>query len=196
MQKYLFILVLILISGCAQFSEIDKTQFVITDQTVLDKTNDLMWAASDNRQNQTWKEAVDYCEMFDGGGYDDWRMPTIADLQTLMTHQISKENDIIDISSDFIWADETDDSKAAFCHLQTRNCSWMEQAISISLRALPVRDNTTHTDQATTDTAPAVPVIKPQSTTQRLQIIDLLHKQKLITEEEYTRKKAEILDGI
>ncbi len=192
MQKWLIIPCLIMISGCASFNEVDKTQFEISKQTVLDKKSDLMWAHSDNSQSLTWEEAVDYCENYTGGGYQDWRMPERSDLLTLIEAKIEKESEIINISSNLIWASETDDSKAAFCHLANRGCSWMEQVISISLRALPVRD--TKTDAAES-TAPAS-MDRPQSTEQRLQVLNLLYKQKLITTDEYKQKKAAILNEL
>ena len=192
MQKWLIILFLVLISGCSKFNEVDKTQFEITPQTVFDTKSELMWAHSDNLQSLTWQEAVDYCENYNGGGYNDWRMPKISELQTLIEAKIKKEVDIINISSNLIWAAETDDSKAAFCHLEHQGCSWMEQVISISFRALPVRD----TKAAAANPATPTPTIKPQSTEQRLQILDLLHKQQLITEDEYNQKKAAILDEL
>jgi len=192
MQKLLIILCLVLISGCAD--DVDKTQFDISNQTVLDTKSELMWAHSDNSESLTWQEAVDYCENYRGGGYDDWRMPKRSELQTLIEAKIQKEGDLINITSNLIWASETDDSKAAFCHLANRRCSWMERVISISLRALPVRDTKIEI-KAVEITAPPVEV-RPQTTEQRLQVITLLHKQQLITDEEYELKKAAILKDI
>jgi hypothetical protein len=192
MQKLLMILCLILISSCSKFTEVDKTQFEIAPQTVLDTKSELMWAHSDNRQSLTWQEAVEYCESYNGGGYTDWRMPERSELQTLIEAKIEKEGDIINITSNLIWVSETDDSRAAFCHLANRGCSWMEQVISISLRALPVRD----TKADAVNHTPPVSPIRPQSTEQRLQILNLLLKQQLITEGEYNQKKAAILDEL
>lgn len=192
MQKLLIILCLVLISGCAD--DVDKTQFDISNQTVLDTKSELMWAHSDNSESLTWQEAVDYCENYSGGGYDDWRMPKRSELQTLIEAKIQKEGDLINITSNLIWASETDDSKAAFCHLANRRCSWMERVISISLRALPVRDTKIAIEAVETAASPVE--VRPQTAEQRLQVIILLHKQQLITDEEYKLKKAAILDEI
>ena len=115
-----------------------------------------------------------------------------SELQTLIEAKIAKEGDIINITSNLIWASETDDSRAAFCHLANRNCSWMEQVISIALRALPVRDTKADTANQTTPVSP----VRPQSMEQRLQVLNLLLKQQLITEDEYKQKKAAILDEL
>jgi hypothetical protein len=192
MQKLLIILFLVLISGCAD--DVDKTQFDISNQTVLDTKSELMWAHSDNSESLTWQEAVDYCENYRGGGYEDWRMPKRSELQTLIEAKIQKEGDLINITSNLIWASETDDSKAAFCHLANRRCSWMERVISISLRALPVRDTKIEIESVEAAASPVE--VRPQTVEQRLQVITLLHKQQLITDEEYELKKAAILDEI
>lgn len=80
MQKWLILLCLFLLSACADSSEEISKQFQRNNQvTVLDLKTDLMWAAADNRQTLTWQEAVDYCESYKAGGYDDWRMPARAE---------------------------------------------------------------------------------------------------------------------
>lgn len=191
MHKWLFPLCLILLfSGCAEFNSAKKEQFTVANNTVVDKNTDLMWASTDNRDSLTWQEAVDYCNSYDGGDFQDWRMPTKTELQTLIDSKIKKEGEIIHLSSNMVWASETDDSKGAYCNFKAGNCSWMEQVISISLRALPVRDTQTKA------TANPGPTVQAQSIEQRLQVLDLLHKQQLITEDEFNRKKAAILDEL
>ncbi len=204
MQNWLnilcFIAFFMALSACATFNEVDKERFQVNaNGTVLDETTELMWAAIDNRQSLSWKEAEKYCQTFTGGGYEDWRMPKKSELTALIEAKIEKEGKTIHLSSDLIWAAETEDSRGAYCNFKMRKCSWMEQAISITLHALPVRDtkappstiNTTST--INTSTAER---IKPQSPMQRLQIIDSLHRQQLITKDEYDRKKAAILEEL
>jgi len=189
---WLLSLCFFILSGCAD--AVKTEQFTISNETALDKTTDLMWATTDNRENLTRQEAVDYCEAYGGGGFQDWRMPKTVELQALIQSRIGQGGEIITLSGNLVWASETDDSKGAFCNFKERKCSWMEQVISISLRALPVRD----TKAATAVTAPSssLPMARPQSLEQRLQILDLLRKQQLITEEEYTLKKTAILDEL
>ena len=72
------------IDGASNNSLADETRFVSSnDGTVLDTGTGLMWAARDNGSPATWKEAKEYCEQYAGGGYKDWRMPTIRELKTL-----------------------------------------------------------------------------------------------------------------
>ena len=44
---------------------------------------DLMWTVRENGFDLDWNEAKAYCEACRVGGYSDWRMPTIEELQGL-----------------------------------------------------------------------------------------------------------------
>lgn len=191
MQKWLLVLCLLALSACASFNEVDKERFQVnSDETVLDTKTELMWATLDNRQSVSWIEAEEYCNTYKGGGYEDWRMPKKSELAGLIEARIKKEGEIISLSSNLIWAIETEDSRGAYCDFKMRGCSWMEKAVTITLHALPVRDI------KTTATTALPNAVTPQSVEQRLQMIDHLHRQQLITTEEYDRKKAAILDEL
>lgn len=191
MHTWLLTLCIILLTGCAD--GVKTEQFLTNNETVLDKTSNLMWASTDNRENLTRQEAVAYCEAYEGGGFQDWRMPKTAELQGLIKSSIGESGEIINLSSSLVWASETDDSKGAFCNFKTGKCAWMEQVISISLRALPVRDTKAAAALSSSVSAPAT---KPPSLEQRLQILDLLRKQGLISEEEYKLKRTALIDEL
>jgi hypothetical protein len=53
------------------------------DGTVLDTKTYLMWAARDNGSALSWTGAKTYAGNFKGGGYTDWRLPTLAELTAL-----------------------------------------------------------------------------------------------------------------
>jgi hypothetical protein len=53
------------------------------NETVLDTRTNLMWAANSNGNKITWTTAKSYCDNYRGGGYSDWRMPTIDELKGL-----------------------------------------------------------------------------------------------------------------
>jgi hypothetical protein len=40
-----------------------------------------MWAKKDNGSDVGWLEASDYCRSLQLGGYSDWRLPTIEELE-------------------------------------------------------------------------------------------------------------------
>jgi len=75
------------------------------DGTVFDKHTNRMWAATDNGTAINWINAKSYCANYRGGGYSDWRLPTIKELEELYT-SVGYENKII-IAECPIWAAET-----------------------------------------------------------------------------------------
>jgi hypothetical protein len=59
-------------------------RFIAYDNgTVLDTRSNLMWAAKDNGSKVTWQDAKSYCANYRGGGYTDWRMPTLDEFAGL-----------------------------------------------------------------------------------------------------------------
>jgi hypothetical protein len=49
----------------------------------LDEKNGLMWAAHDLDEALTFDDAVERCKKYRGAGFEDWRLPTIDELETL-----------------------------------------------------------------------------------------------------------------
>lgn len=98
---------------------------------------------------------------------------------------------MISITGERVWASEDDDTKGAYCHFKRGGCSWGEKVMSITMRVLPVRDPG---DSAMDDTVSVSP--RQQTVEQRLQILDSLHKQKLITDDEYKSKRAAVLNEL
>ena len=50
----------------------------------LDPKTGLMWASKDvSSERMTFAEAKRACDKFNCAGFDDWRLPTIAELETL-----------------------------------------------------------------------------------------------------------------
>lgn len=65
--------------------ETDKDgQFTAYDDgTVLDTKTNLMWTARDNGSALSWPSAKTYATTYRGGGYTDWRLPTLEELAGL-----------------------------------------------------------------------------------------------------------------
>lgn len=49
-----------------------------------DSTTGLMWQNGDACCFNTWDESNTYCNQLQWGGYDDWRLPTISELRSLI----------------------------------------------------------------------------------------------------------------
>lgn len=58
------------------------------DDTVTDKATGLMWQKLEVYA-MNWKETLDYCEKLDLAGYDDWRLPNVKELQSIVDYEKS-----------------------------------------------------------------------------------------------------------
>ena len=100
-------------------------RFIAYDNaTVLDTRTKLMWAAKDNGKNVNWQDAKSYCENYRGGGYTDWRMPTLDELEGLydegkprpaacyVRSNVHVATELIDITCFYSWASETSPTTA------------------------------------------------------------------------------------
>ena len=56
------------------------------DQTFIDKQSHLQWqdSSSAEEKEDKWAMSGSYCRTLNLGGYRDWRLPSIAELQTLV----------------------------------------------------------------------------------------------------------------
>ena len=116
-----------------------KDRFISYDDgTVLDTQTKLMWAAHDNGSNINWANAKSYCcQIYHGGGYIDWRMPTQDELAGLYASGAYKDR--IKLTMTWVWASETRGSSAAYVGFDVGEQDWGPQSISNTYRALPVR---------------------------------------------------------
>jgi hypothetical protein len=54
-----------------------------------------------------WDSAVDYCDNLDFDGYDDWRLPNIKELQSIIDYGRANpaiDTDIFNTYSDYHWS--------------------------------------------------------------------------------------------
>ncbi len=56
------------------------------DGTISDLTTGLMWMKNDYGKKIMWKEALAYCENLEFAGYDDWRLPNVKELQSIIDY--------------------------------------------------------------------------------------------------------------
>lgn len=55
-----------------------------SDGTVTDMTTGLMWQQATAPVEYPWEQALSYCENLTLGGYADWRLPTIKELESIV----------------------------------------------------------------------------------------------------------------
>ena len=57
------------------------------DGTVADKRTGLIWQSKDDGQQRTFAEAEEYCEKLSLAQRWDWRLPTLAELRTIVVRE-------------------------------------------------------------------------------------------------------------
>ncbi len=56
------------------------------DGTVTDHATGLMWMKQDSGREMSWKDALAYAEQSTYANYDDWRLPNIKELQSIVDY--------------------------------------------------------------------------------------------------------------
>ncbi|MEJ2763654.1 DUF1566 domain-containing protein [Photobacterium sp. MCCC 1A19761] len=57
------------------------------DGTVSDVATGLMWSTLDSLRPLSWQDALKYAENLSSGGYADWRVPNIKELQSIVDYR-------------------------------------------------------------------------------------------------------------
>jgi len=61
------------------------------DGTISDLATGLMWMQNDSNIALNWEEALPYAEDANAAGYDDWRLPNIKELQSILDYTRSPD---------------------------------------------------------------------------------------------------------
>jgi hypothetical protein len=92
LAKFLLATILLCIGACAVMGQ-DSTPAAGADLKSFwkDSASGLTWAAKDNGSPVSANQASDYCSSLRSGGYSDWRLPTIEELEALYDSKLSKQ---------------------------------------------------------------------------------------------------------
>ncbi len=63
------------------------------DGTVTDEATGLMWQQADSGTGMDWEDALEYAEDSTLAGYDDWRLPNVKELQSIVDYSSSPSAD-------------------------------------------------------------------------------------------------------
>jgi hypothetical protein len=77
MKKIFLIIVMLSVSLLADFSKDGNINIVTDNETGL------QWQDNE-RKNMTWQNAISYCEQLGLNSYDDWRLPNINELNSIV----------------------------------------------------------------------------------------------------------------
>ncbi len=56
------------------------------DETITDRATSLMWTKSDSGKPMNWESALKYSENLSVAGYNDWRLPNVKELQSIVDY--------------------------------------------------------------------------------------------------------------
>ncbi len=98
------------------------------DGTISDQATGLMWmkntADVDNDGNSdrvTWDQALSYCENLTLAGYNDWRLPNIRELRSIVDYSQGDSNPTIDSKFE---VEVDDDYWSSTTNIDTANSAW------------------------------------------------------------------------
>ena len=122
----------------------DLRKLEARERTYRDVNSRLMWPNVDNGADVSWSAAASFCEHFEHGGWRDWRLPTVDELdslQSMWSQRAFKTADPITLSSCCPWSSEQiDDQRAWNFNYRFRRSFEGHVNYSYDLRALCVRD--------------------------------------------------------
>ncbi len=104
---------------------------------VLDAKTGLMWASRDNGSDINWADAKAYCDNYSGGGYSDWRMPTLDEMEEVYYSKSYLR--FIQFTGYAVWSAKVRNSSAAYFHFSNGSRRLPHQSNTSGTRALPVR---------------------------------------------------------
>jgi hypothetical protein len=122
---------------------IEKTKKERLEDIYWDKKSKRLWTRSDNGSNLVWGQAIKYCERLELGGFEDWRLPTIEELEKLhdpKSNQMFKAPKEFKLSACCQWsATKNVENSAWNFSFRFRKAFSGSLTYSLDLRALCVR---------------------------------------------------------
>jgi hypothetical protein len=95
LAKFLLTTIILCAGTCAVMGQ-DSTPAAGADTKAFwkDGATGLTWTVTDNGSSVSANQASDYCSSLRSGGYSDWRLPTIDELEALYDSKLEKQNKV------------------------------------------------------------------------------------------------------
>jgi hypothetical protein len=115
MKKVIVLLMVFVLYAVFAFAG-EKVRFIASENgTVLDTRTKLMWATKDNGEAINWASANAYCGDYRAGGFTNWRLPTLTELEGLYDEDVTQQSEtmplhlteLITLSACCPWAADT-----------------------------------------------------------------------------------------
>ena len=122
--------------------EIKKS--LIEKDIFIDHEQGLMWQDDESVKTTSmpWEKAISYAENLKFAGYNDWRLPTIDELLSIMDdtkYNPAIKSNIKNISSDSYWSSSSyvsDSSYAWYVNFDNDICEWKDKCRSSLVRCI------------------------------------------------------------
>jgi len=86
--------------------ESSRASELVPKDVFVDPKTKLMWTKKDNGVHVNWFSASEYAERLRLGGYEDWRLPTVAELESLYDPKDPGEFKVkppVQLTNRFVW---------------------------------------------------------------------------------------------
>ena len=91
LAKFLLTTIVLCIGACAVVAQDSKPAAGADDKSSWkDSATGLIWTVKDNGSGISPNQAGGYCRSLRSGGYSDWRLPTVDELEALYDSKLSK----------------------------------------------------------------------------------------------------------
>ena len=77
-------------SGSFSCEDSDGAYQICSNGTVVDKTGKLAWQRESSGTTRDWEGAKQYCRNLDLGGFDNWRLPLLMEIQNIVSPTVQK----------------------------------------------------------------------------------------------------------
>jgi hypothetical protein len=120
LAKFLLAATILCLGTCGLMGQDSKPAAGADSKAVWkDSATGLTWAAKDNGAAVSPNEAFNYCSKLQSGGFSDWRLPSIDELEALYDSKLAKRNKVkgpIELSDPCVLSGTTNSSGTwSFC---------------------------------------------------------------------------------
>ena len=99
------IILLVLLTVSLAFAQFSRSGNIVTDSD-----SSLQWQDDTTPSTKDWQGAIDYCENLSLDGYNDWRLPNINELLTIVDdtkHNPALKDSFVYFAKSFFWSSTT-----------------------------------------------------------------------------------------
>ncbi|WP_425387522.1 DUF1566 domain-containing protein [Desulfovibrio inopinatus] len=88
-----------------------RAEYLVQGETIVDTSTNLIWMQADGGVQLDWQGALAYCENLSLAGEDDWRLPNVKELESIVDwNRLDPSIDpVFSSPSSFFWSSTRSD---------------------------------------------------------------------------------------